>query len=181
MSASWSEPHLYETDRCRFGCRRVQRPRLRFAVAGAAFALLWLSTQGCGRWGDSGNSGGGISRADKFPLVLREVNLGVVPRAGRREIIARLANPTDWLLRWAVLRTSCPCLSVTAGKNELDPIDDVLARICFDAREQPAFSGNLAVEVTAVGSDGTEVFRFDVLAEIVPEDELAFCKDNEDP
>ena len=64
-----------------------------------------------------------------------------------------------------------------AGKNTLDPSDDAFAKFRFDGRDSPQFVGSLALEVRALRSDGGEAFRFTVLAEIVPEDELAFCAD----
>ncbi len=65
-------------------------------------------------------------------------------------------------MRWTALRTSCDCLSVVAARNSLEPSDDVLAKISYDGSERPEFVGNVAIEVTAVAPDGTEVFRFDV-------------------
>lgn len=144
----------------------------------AVAVLMCLCALGCGSGGDLASIGSAptpLTAARRAPLLLPEVRLGVIPRAGKREFIARLSNPTGRSLRWAVLRTSCTCLSVIAGKNTLEPSDDVLASVSFDGGERSEFVGNVAIEVTALGLDGAEVFRFDVLVEIVPEDEVAFC------
>ncbi|MGH7192759.1 MAG: hypothetical protein ACREJM_04395, partial [Candidatus Saccharimonadales bacterium] len=57
----------------------------------------------------------------------------------------------------------------------IDPREDILAAVGLDLGERAAFLGNLAVEVTAEAPDGSETFRFNVLAQVVPESELAFC------
>lgn len=62
----------------------------------------------------------------------------------------------------------------------LAPGDNMLAKISYDGSERPGFVGNLAVEVTALASDHTEILRFSVLAEIVPEGEVAFCTEEVD-
>ncbi|MGH7134139.1 MAG: hypothetical protein ACREHD_00275 [Pirellulales bacterium] len=62
-----------------------------------------------------------------------------------------------------------------ASNNAIDPRDDVLARVSLDVGDRRQFVGNLALEVTAASPDGTDAFRFNVLAEVVPEEELAFC------
>jgi hypothetical protein len=51
----------------------------------------------------------------------------------------------------------------------------MLARISFDRGERRDFVGNLAVEVTACSETGADILRFNILAEVVSEDELAFC------
>lgn len=139
-----------------------------------AGSMLLLAGHGCGAAGDSRHDGSSPASAYSARLSLRDVNLGVVPRGGRREIFMRLANPTAQVLRWSKLRTTCPCLSVVVDKNALEPSGDAFAKVSLDSSKQPQFVGNLSIEVTAIGSDGAEVFRFDVRAEVVPEDELAF-------
>lgn len=142
-------------------------------AAATTVAMVWLSAQGCGSPAESRSAGKATSQ--DAALVLREVNLGVIPRSGGRAIVARLANPTSRTVEWSAFRTSCDCVSVIADRNVLRPNDDVLAMVSFDGRERPSFVGNLAIEVTAVDSNDAKAFRFDVLAEVVPEDELAFC------
>jgi hypothetical protein len=137
--------------------------------------MLWFALQGCDHDPDLPAGARAPEAADTAPLLLPEVNVGVIPRGGRREFVARLTNPSNRTVRWSVLRTSCKCLSVIAGKNWLDPSDDVLARISLHAPDEARFVGNLAIEVTALSPDGTEVVRFNVLAEVVPEHELAFA------
>lgn len=160
-------------------------PRRYFARRGlargacrVAARLLWTCTLGCGGSRDSGSIAHAptpAATARNASLVLPEVNLGVVERGGKRELVTRLSNPTDRSMQWTALRTSCDCLSVIAAKNSLEPSDDVFAKISYDGGERPEFVGNLAVAVTALAPDGAEVFRFDVRAQIVPEEELAFC------
>jgi len=115
-----------------------------------------------------------LTSKENLPLVFREVTLGVIPRAGSRETVTRLTNPTNRTIRWSKLRTSCGCLSVVSSTNVIAPREDAFAKICLDVGEEPEFVGSLALEVTAVGSDGADAFRFDVRAEVVPETELTF-------
>lgn len=143
--------------------------------------LLLLMVHGCGGThasrveGDRAASVASVQGATvSTPLLLHEISLGVVPRGGRREFIARLANTTKVPVRWTALRTSCDCLTIVASKSGLDPGDDMLARICLNAETRAEFVGNLAVEVTALAKSGAEVLRFNVLAQVVPESEITF-------
>lgn len=177
MPAHRAKTHPRQRAEHCIACRKTRRG----CHLAAAAAMLALSTQGCGGSPGSGAGDDAPPIADSSPLVLRQVNLGVVPRAGRQEVIARLANPTDRSVRWSALGTTCECLSVIVQKEALEPCDDMLVKICLDLRETPEFVGNLAVEVTALGPDGADAFRFDVLGQVVPEGELAFCTDRDDP
>lgn len=151
-------------------------------VTVTAATIFWVCAQGCGDGYDSRRTGGSPAPArdasgpsSGAPLALGDVILGVMPRSGRREFIARLTNPTNRTVRWSALRTSCDCVSVIASKSVLKPRDDMLARISFDRGERRDFVGNLAVEVTACSETGADILRFNILAEVVSEDELAFC------
>lgn len=137
-------------------------------------AVAWFCAYGCDYQSDPGAGGRLPITSANAPLVLREVNLGVIPRAGRAVAVTRLVNPTGQPLSWSSLGASCPCVSVVAHSNELQAHDDTFAKIFFDGSESPRFLGSVAVEVRALASDGAEVFRFDVRGEVVPEDELAF-------
>ena len=103
-------------------------------LALAPVGILCYCAPGCGASRDSRAAGRRPvpTRRDDAPLLLPDVNLGVIPRGGKRELIARLINATDKSIHWAALRTSCDCLSVIAAKNSLEPSDDVLAKISYD-------------------------------------------------
>lgn len=156
----------------------------RVKSVGAAYlmaaVILCLCAPGCGGIIGSEAAPAAPARAEMVPprsapLSLPEVKLGVIARAGERRFVTRLINPTGNPLRWAKLRTSCDCVSVIESGKSLEPSDDVLAKISFDGSGRPEFIGSLTIEVTALAPDDTEVFRFNVSAEIVPEDELAFA------
>lgn len=155
-----------------FVCRQAHSRDHPAARGALAAGLLCVCIHGCIRVDDprSGND----AAAATTP-VFRDVNLGILRRAPRREMVIRLANRTRRPVPCTELRTSCGCLSVVANKTSIDPSDDALAMVRLDLADRPGFVGNLAVEATAVDSDGAESFRFNVLAEVVPEDDLAFC------
>lgn len=152
---------------------RVRRGNRAMARGPLTAALLCGCIHGCVRTHDPPSASDAATGT--AARVFRDVNLGVIGRAARREMVIRLANGSHSSVRCGEFRTSCDCLSVVANKASIDPSDDALATLRLDLASRPEFVGHLAVEVTAAADDSAEAIRFNVLAEVVPEGELAFC------
>lgn len=88
------------------------------------------------------------------------IDLGKLPPRTRVEKVIPIRNATDSPLEVATIRTTCPCLTIHINEPIIPPSGTVSAHAVLDLRDEPNFTGDLGIEVTAT----TEGGKVDLLA-----------------
>ena len=109
-----------------------------------------------------------------FPRLLLDasvIDLGKIEQGKVREVIFAVHNPHDRPVaidRWL---TSCPCLRSNPGRQVIRPGEQQYLKLVFDSKEEPGFSGLLAVDVSALTNAGEVGLTAKVRVEVVSGDQ----------
>lgn len=95
--------------------------------------------------------GGSTSSATNVnkPLLsasVEKLDLGTLPRGGKRETTVRLKNNGATEVRLGEVRTSCECLEVVVDSQLVRPRETVIATVKVDFTTTPKFSGTLQLQ-----------------------------------
>jgi hypothetical protein len=88
----------------------------------------------------------------------QRIDLGEVRAGGRAEGRFALANPGTSPVKVSKIECSCPCLTVDLSSSVAAPQGEAIGRIALDLGKEPAFAGELAVEVRGLDSAGNLLF-----------------------
>lgn len=85
--------------------------------------------------------------------------LGVLRPGQVAETEISLRSVGTGAVRIAKFVASCPCVTISPGSVEIPPGESAVLKVKFDPSAEPAFRGELAVEVAGMRSDETPAFR----------------------
>lgn len=137
-----------------------------FRAAGTWLSLLViLSAIGC----NDRNAARGFNRtlesqsaqAPSTHLLLEatpsRIDMGEVAPAGRKQATFTLTNAGTRTIELARIETSCDCLSVEMP-SRVAPAEQIVCRAKLDLREEPDFTGDMAIEIRGRTSAGEQAF-----------------------
>jgi hypothetical protein len=96
------------------------------------------------------------------------VSLGTLDHGMSGEAQLRLENPHDREFEVSRVEVSCPCLKVSPETFRLEPGSSKTLVLRFDPKEEPDFSGGLAIKVAGQTAEGQEVFGTTVRVTVNP-------------
>lgn len=134
-----------------FWCISINRKPLLSPV------VEWLSLLGC-LLASLGCNGGNAGRV--LPVIAAQspqshflldanparINLGEVAQGGRKDATFTLTNSGTRTIELARIETSCPCLTVDVPLR-IPPGEQVESRAKLDLRDEPNFTGEVAIEI----------------------------------
>jgi hypothetical protein len=85
------------------------------------------------------------------------IDVGEVPGGGRKQAVFSLTNPGTQAVELSRIETSCPCLTVDMP-HYLAPAEQVSAGATLDLRDEPDFTGEMAIEITGWTRAGEQAF-----------------------
>jgi len=83
--------------------------------------------------------------------------MGEVAQGGRRDATFTLTNSGTQAIQLARIDTSCSCLTVDVPLH-ISPGEQVEGRAKLDLRDEPNFTGEVAIEITGWTSAGEQAF-----------------------
>jgi len=94
------------------------------------------------------------------------VEFGVIRRASKVDASLSLSNESAGDIRVAEIESSCPCLSIALDRLEIKPGEVVGGQVVLDLGMEPAFVGNLSIDVTGRSADRHVLFRLKANASV---------------
>ncbi len=132
----------------RGGVRRVPSSLLLLTIFGILFSSLGIPA-----------AVAGIRGPRAFLTMSPErIDLGEVRAGGRAEGRFALANPGVGPVEVSKIECSCPCMTASLSAPVVAPQGEVSGRITLDLGAEPAFAGELAVEVRGLDAAGRLLF-----------------------
>lgn len=86
------------------------------------------------------------------------IDMGEVAAGGRQEVAFSLTNSGTRPIELGKIESSCPCLTIDLPRGVLAPAEQIHGRARLDLRKEPAFAGDLGVEVRGFTARGDLAF-----------------------
>jgi hypothetical protein len=136
-------------------------------------AILFIEIIAMAGLAGCGAGSGGVPSASPVPAYPRircqeMISLGTLDHGMSGEAQLRLENPHDRELEVSRVEVSCPCLKVSPETIRLEPGSSKTLVLRFDPKEEPDFSGGLAIKVAGQTAEGQEVFGTTVRVTVNP-------------
>ena len=89
------------------------------------------------------------------------IDMGEVAPGGQKQATFSLTNSGSQAVELAKIDSSCPCLMVDVP-SRIAPGEQVVGRAKLDLRDEPNFTGDLAITITGRSRTGQLAFRMTV-------------------
>lgn len=100
-----------------------------------------------------------IPRKEQAALLVAsnsELDFGVLPKGGSKELAITLHNPTGTGVEVKQVKTSCDCFSVTLASNVIESGATVKALVRVDFSDDPKFAGDLLLDAMGLVEGKTD-------------------------
>jgi hypothetical protein len=94
--------------------------------------------------------------------------MGVVRAGGYKEAAFSLTNSGTQPVTLAKIDTSCPCSTIDLPSRVIAPSEQVRARAKLDLSAEPAFAGDLGIDVIGLTEAGDRAFILVVEVSVRP-------------